>query len=256
MTRLLKYYLDLVTGDGTALIGYAARLRISGLELGYSALLACPPDAPPVEHTALGRSSLPAHSPNTLTWDAPALGFRGRWEVTGPPLRQALLQERHGAIHWNCLAPRATVTASCDGRPLTGAGYAECLRLTLPPWRLPFRELHWGRYASRDHSLVWIAWQGRSPRQWLWLDGRSAAGQRQRDGWSLAGDVALRFLDRRDLRSRPVLGTLPTALTRLLPTDAHRLVTMHEHKELSRAALMQHGRAIDEGWAIHEMVTW
>ena len=28
MTRLLKYYLDCITEDGTALIGYAARLRI------------------------------------------------------------------------------------------------------------------------------------------------------------------------------------------------------------------------------------
>jgi hypothetical protein len=38
---------------------------------------------------------------------------------------------------------------------------------------------------------------------------------------------------------------------------AGRLATMQEHNELSRSSLVDAGgRALDEGWAIHEVVTW
>ena len=256
MTRLLKYYLDCITEDGTALIGYAARLRIGGLELGYSALMVAAPQSPPAEHTLLGRRSLPALGADAIDWTDPGLDLTGRWEADAPPIQRALLQTGHGAIHWTCLAPRARVTIRHAGATFTGFGYAESLRITLPPWRLPFRELHWGRYTSARHAMVWIEWEGRSTARWLWYDGRSVDGAGSAHGFDLAGGDQLKFLDRRDLRDREVLGALPQALTRFLPADARRLAAMREHKELSAAALLHQGVEQDRGWVIHEVVRW
>ena len=44
-----------------------------------------------------------------------------------------------------------------------GTGYAERLELSIRPWRLPIRELRWGRFVSEGASMAWIDWQGADP---------------------------------------------------------------------------------------------
>ncbi len=256
MFRLLKFYLDLVTEDGTALIGYAARLRVGRIELGYSSLLLSPPGGAPLERATLEKGPLPDLRGDQMQWSSPALALAGEWRSRSPPLRQALLQGRHGAIHWSCHMPRAAATVMVGGQRLTGTGYVESLRLTIAPWRLPFRVLRWGRYASRSRSLVWIDWGGGDPARWIWLDGQARAGGLNSLGLDLADETALRFDDRRDVRNRGVFEGLGAGIGRLLPAVAARPRSMHEHKELSRATLTEGGRTVDRGWALHEEVTW
>jgi hypothetical protein len=55
-------------------------------------------------------------------------------------------------------------------------------------------------------------------------------GTRQRDS------VDLRLWDTREVRDRRIAG-------------------LHEHKHVSRSAIIRHGAADDEGWTIHEVVT-
>ena len=63
-------------------------------------------------------------------------------------------------------APAAEVSVSLRGfAPLRGTGYAERILITIPPWRLPIRELRWGRWIGEaaSRSVVWIDWRGESP---------------------------------------------------------------------------------------------
>jgi hypothetical protein len=258
MFRLLKYYLDLVTEDGTALIGYAARLRLGGIQVGYSSVLLSAPGASPLERSTLDRSPLPGRSGDAITWDSPGIRLTGRWLGQTAPIHRALLQGQGGAIQWTCHMPRATGTVRVGETALTGIGYVDSLRLTIAPWRLPFRTLRWGRHASADHSLVWIDWAGGSEARWIWLDGAEQPGA----GFSATGltglpaNTSLEFSDSRDVRDRRVLASLGEVLPRLIPRLAPRLAAMREHKQLSRSSLNQAGRALDQGWSLHEQVTW
>jgi hypothetical protein len=123
---------------------------------------------------------------------------------------------------------------------LEGLGYLERLRLTVRPWKLPFRTLHWGRHLSAEHSLVWIDWRGGEERCWVWLDGVEQAGAAvQDDGVTgLADGAELRWNGGRDLRDRRLLAR------------------WHEHKRLSPSAITMRGRPLDHGWTVHEVVTW
>ncbi len=120
-----------------------------------------------------------------------------------------LVSSAAGAIEWSCLMPRAgarVVTAS--GR-VEGLGYAERLRLTLPPWAVPFQAVRRGRHVSADRAVVWMEWDGEVSRRATWLDGVPQPDAR--------ADAA--------------------QLSRSSPVDAD-------------------GRALDDGWTIHEVVAW
>jgi len=258
MFRLLKYYLDLVTEDGTAVIGYAARLRVGGIQVGYSSVLLSAPGASRVERTAFDRSPLPDRSGDVITWDCPGIRVTGKWSGQTPPIHRVLLQGRGGAIQWTCHMPRATATVRVGEAALTGLGYVERLRLTIAPWRLPFRTLRWGRHTSADHSLVWIDWADGSEARWTWLDGAEQPGvELTHSGLAgLPGNTSLEFTDSRDVRDRAVLASLGQVLPRLRPRLAPRLSAMREHKRLSRSSLHRAGRTLDQGWSLHEQVTW
>jgi hypothetical protein len=49
-----------------------------------------------------------------------------------------------------------------------------------------------------------------------------------------------------------ITADLPAVTQRL----GERLSSLGEHKQVSRAALLDHGVVIERGWAIHEKVTW
>jgi hypothetical protein len=63
-----------------------------------------------------------------------------------------------GLINWTCHMPRAQATVQFHGEKIAGLGYVESLTLSIPPSKLPFRTLRWGRHLSDRHWLVWIGW--------------------------------------------------------------------------------------------------
>jgi hypothetical protein len=258
MFSLDKWYLDLVTGDGIALIGYAAELRWHALHLRYAAVLESHPGTPPHERATIRRIRLPEVAGDRLAWDCAPLHLQGEWRTLAPAIGSTLLEGPAGTITWSCLMPRARATVECGSARYEGLGYVERLQLTLPPWELPFRALRWGRHLSEGHALVWIEWDGELTRRWAWLDGRPQPSARVAgDGVEgLEGGWALRWQRGRDLRRRSVLETLREAAPLLVQRATGRLGTMDEHKQLSRSALVADGAELDSGWAIHEEVSW
>lgn len=258
MFALTKWYLDLVTDDGLALVAYSARLRWGPLRLGYSALLRSAPGQAPLDTASIRRSEVPHLDLDLIAWRSIPLGLVGSWHREAAPIDATLLETADGEIRWNCRMPRARARVTCGTETWLGRGYAETLRLTIVPNRLPFRILRWGRHLSDRHAVVWIEWEGDSCRRWVWLDGVEQPGARLTPtGLDLGDGRTVRFAESRDLRNRPVgAGLSPVA-----PPVRRRLVGslggMREHKLLSRSTLISaDGGPMDAGWAIHEEVIW
>lgn len=255
---LAKWYLDLVTDDGRALVAYAARLQWGPIRLVYSALLRSAPGSPPVQAASIRRGQPPHHDGDVITWRSAPLGLTGAWRADSTPLGATLLETEAGRIEWNCRMPRAQAHVACGDERWTGRGYVETLTLTIPPNRLPFRILRWGRHLSSRHAVVWIEWEGGTNRRWVWLDGTVQPAARLTPvGLDLGDGRAIRFSVSRDLRTQDVEANLSPITASVRRRLAGMIGTMHEHKLLSRSTLVgENGVALDDGWAIHEEVTW
>jgi hypothetical protein len=141
-----------------------------------------------------------------------------------------------------------------DGTAVEGLGYVERLDMTLPPWRLPIRELRWGRFLADGVGVVWIEWRGSRPLALVVVDGSVV------DGAEVGDDAVAWRAGRLELEPGAVLreGTLATtALARVAPVRwlAPRAVReLHESKRLRRGRMVGGDGPVATGWAIDELV--
>ncbi len=258
MFRLTKWYLDLVTEEGAALIVYAASLEWAGLSIQFASTLLARPGATPVEATAWSHVILPETTGDRLRFQHEGLRVAGEWRCASAPIEATLLDDDAGGLHWSCLMPSAIVSVVLAGEALAGRGYAECLTMTRLPWTLPFRELRWGRSIAGEHALVWIGWGRGVSRQWVWLDGGLEPDAKIDDDGihGLSGGRELRFQAERELCDRRAL----RVISRHLPAVDTLLVgpirDLRERKRLDRGLLVQGNGPIETGWTIHEVVAW
>ncbi len=253
--RVEKWYLDCVADDGAGVIGYAARLRWGVLALRCSETLVWgAPDAPAADRLVLG-GALPGATAESIQWGNTKLAVAGRWRPVAAGLPAVVLHaEAAGRIEWRCVCPAAEATMALAGERRAGRGYVEQLVVTLPPGRLPLRELHWGRFIAAGQTCVWIRWAGAVARRWCWHNGQAVAAELA-DGPTLAwAGHRLEWGPGRTLRSGriadTVLGSRPW-LRRWLPAGWREV---RESKWCSRAALTDAAGRRHEGWAIHEVV--
>src|SRR5258705_4679149 len=260
MFLLTKWYLDLVTREGTALIGYAARLRWGRLRMAYASVLVSEPSREARETRAFGGGrSWPRLEGDRLTWAQPRLGIDGTWERAAPAIRRRLLKNDAGEIRWACEMPCARASVTIGDRTFDGLGYAERLSLSIPPWNLPFRTLNWGRHTSPGHSLVWIDWAGEATRRYVWLDGveqpDACVELVARAVCRLDGETTLRLDEARDLCNQRALGRIAGRVPGLTRRLAGPVAAMREHKQVARGTIERHGDS-RAGWMLFETVTW
>lgn len=257
MFHLGKWYLDLVTPDGTAVICYAARLRWGPLRLRYASILVAPPRAETEEAATVRRVERPGIDRDILRWRSGPLDVQGEWRRRRPAIRETLQRDGAGAVRWSCRMPLADAEVQWGGRRFAGLGYVESLGLTIPPTQLPFRTLRWGRHLSRDHCLIWIDWTGEVSGRWIWLDGvRQPEATFSGEGMiRLANGRSLHLRDSRDLQNRLVLPSVAAVIPAIAARRAGSLATLHEHKMVARSALHQDEKPLDGGWTVCEIVT-
>jgi hypothetical protein len=258
MFRLSKWYLDLVTPDGAAVICYAARLRWGPLRLRYASVLLDIPGAKPEEAVTVRRVERPVIDRGILRWRSDSLDVQGEWRRQRPAVRETLQRGRAGAVRWSCRMPLATAEVQWGRRRFTGLGYVESLGMTISPTRLPFRTLRWGRHLSPEHWLTWIDWTGEVSGRWIWLDGARQHGATFSDDGTihLAGGRRLHLRDSRDIRNRLVLPAVGGVLPGVASRWAGSLATLREHKMVARSTLYEDLVPLDAGWTVHEIVEW
>ena len=243
MFDLVKWYADAVSADGAFLIGYCARLRFRRFCLAYSSVL----DSQGCRQSL--RDSEMSVAPGEARWRAPALGIDLRWPRAGTEIKRTIYSDGEGAVEWHCVVPRAAVAG--------GFGYVECLRLTIPPWRLPIRTLRWGRFLSERRSLIWIDWRGDFASRSVFLDAATVSAlEVSDDGIALENGGRLRLDRGLTLRSGPLGSTVFRAIPGLERVAPARLFRVEETKWRSRGRFEAPGEAAEEGWCIHEVVKW
>jgi len=250
---LVKWYMDCVTDDGDAAILYCADLKWRGMHLTYSSVMTV--NGAKVEtQSSMAGYQLSTNDRQILV-EFPRLEVSGSWRADAEPYQRTVFEDVSGAVEWSCLQPRSLVNLIVDGRELSGFGYAECLTLTLPPWRLPMHQLRWGRFVSPEESLVWVDWQGEYSTSFAVHNGRACETQSVSDAEVTIPGATLRleecFLLRAGRLGSTVLPGAP-ALGKILHKS---LRNIEEKKWRSRGRLdTQNGSS--NGWVIHEVVHW
>jgi hypothetical protein len=256
--ELSKWYLDCVSTDGDAFIGYAATLRYRALRLHYSSSLRHRSSRSTQVTTSLKKYAAPfADSGGSLHWTSRPLKVEGTWEAAALPIARKLFESGSGSIQWNCLLPRARCRMNFGNQEcLEGLGYAEHLTLSIPPWELPITELRWGRYLSENDALVWIDWRGPIPLSQIFHNGLPIAGVQVTDHGLHLGSKGpiLSFEERRVLREGPLIRTALAAIPGIQKLFPMQSLRMYECKWLSRGILKAQGRQSGTGWAVHEVV--
>ena len=154
--------------------------------------------------------------------------------------------------------PRARAEVTVAGTRHVGLGYVDQVELRVPPHRLPFRRLRWGRHLSGHHHATWIGWANGLERQWAWRDGvAQEAPEVSGTGVVFDDRAELRWSAGRELVDREVR-TLFRPIHLLLRLPLMRTTgAMREQKLVGRSTLREpSGNVLDRGWAIHEEVTW
>jgi hypothetical protein len=250
--------MDCVSDLGEVAILYSARVRWRGIRLAYSNLI--------WTDGAAGKSVSSMHGAKIrrdgqqIFVASPQLGIEGQWTARAAPIERTVYACESGSVIWNCLQPAASVFLSVGERKLAGAGYAECLTLTLPPWQLPLRHLQWGRFVSdRDapipDALIWIDWQGPNALSLAVHNGENDEGASISTTEVAWRGGKLRMEEPLALRAGRLGSTvLPAApaLSRVFPNS---LFNVEEKKWRSRGILETPDHQ-SRGWVIHETVDW
>ena len=156
--QISKWYFDLVTEQGDALVGYHLWAKLGPFRLRCASVDGfvqgvCIRDAA----FSLRDQTLPAPR-----WHAGKV----LWTVSAPevcllakPRQQAkaleLFESKSGRIEWWPLAPTASVRLRLRGQEFVGTGYVERLNVRMRLTRLPLRTLWWGRWIGESGgSLV------------------------------------------------------------------------------------------------------
>ncbi|HEX5819047.1 MAG TPA: hypothetical protein VFY20_09220 [Gemmatimonadales bacterium] len=252
--ELTKWYVDVVAEDGRGAIAYWAELAWHGVRGRAGSYLTFGPGEPTIERTVLDPGGPPLWADQSLDWSMSSLHLRARMLRHLPGAAVRLLGDDTGTLDWNCVAPTGTACLDVGGRRFEGLGYAECLRMNVPPWRLPIDAVRWGRALIGNRSFVWIQWSGAQPMDLLLVDGHAVPGRIHADGLDLASGERL-VLDPPHVIRRGALGEVVRPIRVLWPLLPQVLQDAREEKWLARAHLHSLDGHRHSAWAIHELVT-
>ena len=254
---LSKWYLDCVSDGGEVFIAYVASLRWQVLQLNYSSTLHRQCDGQTETNTSLRESPAPQVAGSSIEWSSSALNVTGTWTALAQPVQRVLLESEAGSLEWNCRQPKATAEICIgNGQRMTGLGYVEHLKMSIPPWQLPIKELRWGRFLSNNDALVWIDWRGATTLNLVLYNDVQIKDVPITDRGFTAGEVALVLEENVVVREGPLIKTtlsMIPGIRRLFPL---KVLRTHECKWLGRGTLKKTSGEAVTGWAIHEVVRW
>ncbi len=176
-----KWYFDAQLEDGTFLFVYFADITLSGRRSGQVvASLTLPGQRTITRDFQYRRNQITvADDRLTATFGAGELstgaeGCRFRWQEgdesialewspLDPPWTPAdegvLFRWRKRRLLWKVPVPRAVVTGTVRlgalEREFRGLGYHDFVQTDVPPWRVPLKELLWGRALSDRGAFIW-----------------------------------------------------------------------------------------------------
>ena len=261
--HLEKWYLDIVTENGNGMIFYAAKLKWKKLEVPYTSWLSYSTEDGITCKSRFRKVELPNEKNDIILWNDDKFNISGTWKALSSPIKAQLFQSNEGELIWNCFQPRAKVSVKINGKEINGFGYTEQLSLNLFPWKLPMKELRWGRYISKGNYIVWIELiKGTEKQQWLWLNGVKYENATINNNliYIPKEDLSL-ILDKNVIlvEEKKILKIVKTLLSYLPSFNnpiSNNFLNAVESKWLSHATLLKNGNFVEHGWTIHEFVNF
>ena len=251
--RLHKWYLDCVTKRGEAFVLYCARLAWRSFSLTYASCLSFDGNHTESE-TSLLKERMPLCHGGVVEWSSKRLSFSGIWHSQREPLPPITLFENpSGSVSWHAQFPCSAVTVNLKETQTTGYGYAEQLNITIPPWQLPIEKLFWGRFVSKDLSVVWIEWQGAHPLSLVYVNGKSVQStsiSKSEIAWE---NGVIQHTAYSVLREGPLVTTALAKIPGLHNILPKSILGTIERKWLSPSVGTLNGTR-HQGWSIHEVV--
>jgi hypothetical protein len=188
---LEKWYVDVLLPDGAVLLVYLVWLRVLGVARTRIAAELFRPGLPvvrgdsPAARLAGGEGWLDLGAARidgeVLSFHTPGISGRLAYAPRHPAaeLGHPLLADGARRLDWTVEVPDADVEGELawpGGRlPVRGRGYRDRVWLDLLPWRLPLRELSWGRIAAGPRATTWAVARlsGGGECSAAWADGRA-----------------------------------------------------------------------------------
>ena len=254
---LTKWYLDCVAESGDAVILYVADLRWNALTVHYGSLLTVL-GGRVGSTSSLRGGTMPEVLDGMIVVNLPQLDVEGTWQALRSPIQRTISESEDGSVGWHCLQPMSQVDLLLRGKArITGRGYAECLTLTVLPWKLPMHELHWGRFLSDLDAVVWIDWRGPQQHRIVFHNGEECQVKSITESEIVFADSDTRLeLDRGLVLREGRLGdTVFPGVSRLVELLPRSMLLVNECKWRSRG-FMHSSVAESSGYAIHEVVKW
>lgn len=237
-------------------IGYAAKVTWGPFRLSYGARLTMPSGSPLSQKQSLSFGQL-REEQDGVNWHHDALDVHATWTGGSSIPSVCVVDQESGSIEWACLVANSAAQIHANGWAISGTGYVERLTMTIPPWKLPFTQLRWGRYISEDRSdyAVWIALQGETERSWVWVNSPLAVAGAVDDKEVRTDDMVLTLESSNPIRSENVAHSLLGRLVLLVKFLPRAVWNIEEDKQVGSARLRTANHE-SRGSSIHEVVTW
>ncbi|WP_128331516.1 hypothetical protein [Apibacter sp. HY039] len=254
--KLVKWYMDFIDDKGMTCIAYAAKLKLMGIPLGYSAFLKGSPKESFTEKYSL-KYEFPEENQAEYFWNSDEFNSKIIWksgESRTTPV--SLWKSGEGEVIWNNILPRAQAQAKISEQNYTGLGYVECMSMDLPPWKLPIKILRWGRFVSEQIALVWIHWKLKDSgeKQWLFLDGNLQQNIKIKDSFIEYKAGRLEIQQGHTIRNGLLKDTAFKRTPMLKMLFPESVLNINEYKRLAPGELKTESGNIHKGWIIDETV--
>ena len=166
--KLKKWYFDGISEDGRAIVCYSAVMSWRMLSVQYASYLYLDANGRAHSGSRYRDAPLPVLENDNIRWEDGKFRIKGEWHAAAAPVRTKLHDSEEGYLDWHCYQPAAHCHIQLrEETPISGYGYAECLEMTIPPWKMGFSELRWGRLAHPESPIVWIDLRGEPNRSWI-----------------------------------------------------------------------------------------
>ena len=252
--RLEKWYLDVADDNGSAFIGYAAKLKWKLINLSYSGFTFLNTKGKVQQRNSFSQSDFPVSLNDQITWNKKLCS--GSWTKLSDSILETLLSTPDGDIIWHCYFPKAQATVNIGEAKVRGLGYAEFIELTILPWKLPIHQLHWGRFLSNDHVVVWIRWIGPVPKTIVFHNGVRKTDVEISQQQLLFHGFILKLREPIAMRRGTLMNTVFSRFPTLAKLFPKAVLQLRENKWCSTGELYHDDKKIASGKAIHEVVEW
>ena len=254
---LEKTYADCIDRDGNCFILYDASLQVFFIRVHYASMLFSDATNKVIERRSTRKSVL-SNQLALFSFKHERLKISGVWRgIAKPEILELLCYSPQHALVWHCLHPKALTEIGFNGIEIRGWGYAETIRLTLQPWKLPIDQLLWGRFLSVTDTVTWINWSGSHPLNKLFHNGilyEDATFETDKLVFN-KGLMMLVFTDGSVIR-KGKLSEVLSGWSWLKLFFRQSILQSEEYKYKAMGCLSVGEQVLSTGWTIYEKVLW